>query len=85
MIYYGYTKDKYEQGVDKGFIVYKGLVLELTQEGYMDYRCEKGDYYVALAIDKDGNDYEIIWQITNPDAENEEDACDWNIYTVEEI
>ena len=41
-----------------------------------------GYAYCARAIDMGGNDYKIIWSVTNPDAESSEDACDWAAYRV---
>ena len=43
------------------------------------------EYYTAHAVDENGN-YKIYWKITNPDAELEEDMCDWdNVDAVELI
>lgn len=39
---------------------------------------ELTDWYEAVAEDDNGNDYRVIWAISNPDAEDEGDICDWS-------
>ena len=57
--------------------------LVLTTQAYMDFAPGK-TWYVANAISPaeirpDGTApvWRVEWDITNPDAENEEDTCDW--------
>ena len=58
------TQDAYAQG---GSIRTGGnSIFELTE------------WYEAAAEDEDGNTYRVIWSITNPDTEDESDACDWS-------
>ena len=38
----------------------------------------------ALAEDEDGNEYTVDWPMTNPEAEDLSDSCDWEVYTVTE-
>lgn len=59
--------------------------IELTLE---DMPCIAGTneepYYVAVALDAQGRDYEITWEIIEG-CENEEDesqCCDWDDYEV---
>ena len=51
----------------------------LTQDAYIDGVWEE-TYYAASAIDKDGRDYLIRWEILedyDPTSQYEETACDW--------
>ena len=60
-----------------------GVPLWLTQDAYVTGTDEL--YYIASAIDSDGNDYIIIWDIiksVDTDDDEEGDACDWSVYTV---
>ena len=57
--------------------------LVLTTQAYLDSAPGK-TWYAAYAISQDGIStdgtapvWRVEWDITNPDAENEEDACDW--------
>ena len=70
---------------------YKGTIdanaehpaLVLTTQAYLDF--SQGDtWYAADAISPDEIRHDgtapvwrVEWDITNPDANNEEDACDW--------
>lgn len=64
----------YESGYGRGF-----------SEFFTDVESGKMEYYTAQAVDENGN-YKIYWKITNPDAELEEDMCDWdNVDAVELI
>lgn len=57
----------YESGYGRGF-----------SEFFTDVESGKMEYYTAQAVDESGNNYKIKWKITNPDAELEEDMCDWD-------
>ena len=59
--------------------------LVLTEQAYFDFSQGK-TWYAADAISPDeirpdgtAPVWRVEWEITNPDAENEEDACDWEI------
>jgi hypothetical protein len=63
------------------------ITIKLTQEAYAcggSIRAggnsvhELAEWYEAAAEDADGNEYRVIWEISNPDAEDEGDACDWS-------
>lgn len=46
----------------------------------------KWEYYTAKAVDENGKTYQFYWKITNPDAEHEDEMCDWgDVYEVKEI
>ena len=76
-IYGTYTKD----GVD----------YTITQNPYVDhvagsttpYVVSGENYYFAHGFDRQGNPVRLIWEIVNPEAEDESDACDWEDFTVE--
>ena len=64
-----------------GTIDHNGKTLTLTQQAYLDgdgsNDCE--GYYSASAVDADGNDYKVRWEIRDGfDGEDEGDACDWD-------
>ena len=57
--------------------------LVLTDQAYLDYD-QHDTWYAAYAISADdirpdgtAPVWRVEWDITNPDADNEEDACDW--------
>lgn len=55
--------------------------ITLAQDAYYD----SGEYYRAQAYgyeDGDLIEYLVQWEINNPDAEEEADACDWTEYSV---
>lgn len=66
---------------NEGIITFAGKTLYLQQQAYM-HDTTDDCYYRAQAIDDDGNEYFVNWEIIDPYADNEEDACDWNVYEV---
>lgn len=58
-------------------ITFKSKKLTLTQDAYITsngvYNC-----YEALAVDADGNDYKVIWDILDAQCDDESNACDWS-------
>lgn len=40
------------------------------------------NHYRALALDEEGNEVALTWPIINPYTECEEDACNWDDFTV---
>ena len=66
------------------FTTDNGTTVAATQTAYAENLAGEacGYAYMAAAIDADGNDYRITWSVTNADAENDEDQCDWSVYTV---
>ncbi len=55
-------------------------LVRLIQDPYQD----TDQTYKALAADSDGNLYDVTWQVTEQNAEVEENACDWDDYTAVE-
>lgn len=49
-----------------------------VSEFFKDVESGKMEYYTAKAVDEDGNYYNVFWKIISPDAELEEDMCDWD-------
>lgn len=35
-------------------------------------------YYWARGIDQNGDEYIVEWDVINPDAEQQDEACDWD-------
>lgn len=59
--------------------------IRLTEEAYYKYRdgmgFEPADRYEAHGVDEDGNEYQVVWYISDWEAfedGREEDACDWD-------
>ncbi len=63
----------------------------LTQNPFIDYVAghsngyvvQGNDYYFAHGYDREGNAVRLIWDITNPETEDESEACDWDEFEVE--
>ncbi len=53
------------------------LKITLQQEPYLDGTPDE-PYFTALAIDENGNQYDIIWDIVNPESDDDGDRCDWD-------
>lgn len=67
-----------------GTVQHNDITITLTQQAYLQSN-GNDNWYQAAGIDADDNDYLIKWEITNPDAEDESDACDWTQYEVIEL
>lgn len=62
-------------------LTHQDKVLTLTQQPYYDGLSDD-IFYRAHAVDEDGNDYDIRWDIVNIDGDDESDACDWDCFSV---
>lgn len=65
----------------------EGKSLWLIHDAYVTDDGNGDPYYTAVALDVDGNDYDITWQIKllgteYDECDDESDACDWTLYTV---
>jgi hypothetical protein len=67
-----------------GTVKYRGKELSLQQQPFLSHRLGK-DIYKAWALDEDENEYEVIWDINNPEGEDESEACDWEEYSVQAL
>ena len=56
------------------------IKLRLTQEAYLSD--DRYEYFEALAVDDLNNPYRVLWPITNPDAPELDELCDWSDYQV---
>ena len=72
-------------------IKFNGKEYALTEQAYYVYNYGKGfsefytdsesgkiEYFTAKAVDENENSYQLFWKIVNPDADLEEDMCDWD-------
>ena len=64
-----------------GTVNHNGKTLTLTQNAFLD--CDGSNtgerYYSAGAVDADGNEYKVRWEIyAGFDGEDEGDACNWD-------
>lgn len=62
------------------------LKIYLTQNAYIESN-GKNTWYQAVAIDKDENEYRVTWEIYDHidinQIEDESDACNWDVYTID--
>jgi hypothetical protein len=80
---YGY----YER--ENGLSWQDGKPYWLTQPAYV---IGDGRYYEAKAVDIEGNEYLLTWETTvewdnreDCDKGDESEACDWNVFTAQEL
>lgn len=66
-------------------INFEGKKLYLIQDSYFDNDNFGDACAFANAIDAEGNLYKVKWDVTNVDAEDGSDACDWEVYTVSAV
>ena len=64
-----------------GTVQHAGKTLNLTQIAFLD--CDGSNngerYYSAGAVDADGNEYKVRWEIYDGfDGDDESNACDWD-------
>ena len=61
------------------------IPIALTQDAYLAGTNEC-PHYEAHAIDRDLNDYRVIWDVKDgwEEIENEDEVCDWDVYEVVE-
>lgn len=74
MIIIKLTQSAYVEGYDGAFYRYT------TEDGQASACGIYDNWYTARAIDDDGKEYRVIWQISDLDAFNrgDEDCCDWD-------
>ena len=84
----------FEKLVDKFGAYHKnGLSYCIEQSPYLSYVAGSTNgyviqgetYYRAFGYDSIGNGYYFWWEIINPEAEDESDACDWNNFTLQPV
>ncbi len=63
-------------------VQYYDKTLKLIQQAYLDSDLDLIPAYYATAIDDEEKLYRVRWEIINPEAEDESDTCDWNVYDV---
>lgn len=83
-----------------GTFKYQDKFLTLTQEPYADTDFTSQEevvdehgyaelvnqcVYFAHAIDEEEEEYKVRWEIIDHEAEEECDACDWDIYTIRKL
>lgn len=62
-------------------IEFEGKTLYLQHQAYIDVN-DDCEYYKAQAMDDDGVEYRVTWDIINTGSDNEDDACNWSNYEV---
>ena len=74
-------------GVDYGTVDYKNKTLKIMQLPYADsigHSCDR-EVYRAIAEDEQGEEFEIIWDVINPEREDQSECCDWSEFSVRKI
>lgn len=67
-------------------IVKDKKMYQMTQDAYLNYNSKLNrDIYTAKAIDEDGNEYMLIWEIKDKESEDASNTCDWSEFTVEQL
>lgn len=76
------SEKKFEELTES--VVWEGKEIRLTQDAYLEYEYRMGihvlsPFYEARGIDKEGNEYLVIWSVVDDYDEilDEGDACDW--------
>lgn len=64
-----------------GIYTKDGMDYTLVQLPYID-GYDDVVYYSAAGYDRDGNDVKLIWDVVKPDADDNADACDWDMFEV---
>ena len=64
---------------DYGRVEFGGRWYTLTQDAWYTLTDACGNvWYQASAVASNGNIYIVIWKATHPEAENEDEVCDWD-------
>lgn len=56
-------------------IEWNGKELRTIQDPHIT---DDGAQYVANALDAEGNEYIITWEVTNYETTDESESCDWD-------
>lgn len=61
-------------------IEWEGKELRTTQDPHIDGQVGEHPYYEASAIDAEGNEYSVIWDVRDEyeEIDDESSMCDWN-------
>jgi hypothetical protein len=66
-------------------VTYNKMTLKLTQYPYYKEDCNGVvAHYRARAVDAQGGEYWVKWEIIDHDTEEEDGSCNWHNYSVEE-
>ena len=60
-------------------VSFEGKEYTLTQQAYIDGPADGTPVYKATAVDQEGNEYEVEWEVREnwEEIEDESDMCDW--------
>jgi len=73
--------EKYvEENNNYGTVEFEGKEYTLTQQPYIDGKTDDRPHYRAMAVDKEGNDHEVTWNVVDywEIIEDESESCDWD-------
>lgn len=73
--------EKYvEENNNYGTVEFEGKQYTLTQQPYIDGKMDDRPYYKAIAVDKNGNEHEVVWDVVDnwEEIEDESESCDWD-------
>lgn len=67
---------------DQGFgtVEFEGKEYTLKQQAYIDGKADERPYYRAMAVDQEGNEHEVTWDVVDnwEEIEDESESCDWD-------
>lgn len=69
-------------------VKFEGREYTLQQDAYIDGVAGDTPVYKAMALDDEGNEYEVTWEVVDhwEELEDESEMCDWeNPVSVESI
>lgn len=67
--------------IENGAVELNGEILVLLQQAYHNGN-PTNPRYEAIAVNKEGEEYRVEWIITNQEAEEECDVCNWDSYDI---
>lgn len=76
-----------EKITDYGTVDHQGRLLTIMQNPYASSDIGTEDYYEALAIDDQENEYLVYWKVLDHEEipEDESEMCDWEKYEVKKL
>lgn len=64
----------YKDLVNCTCVMHEGKELRTLVDPFVS---DNGTEYIAHAIDDEGNEYMVLWDVVNSDTEDESESCDW--------
>jgi hypothetical protein len=71
--------------MDYGTVSYQGKELKLLDQAEFSNKIGEEHVMFADALDAEGKEYRIIWDVIDEDCDDGIDLCDWSKYKVIEL